>query len=147
MALLAENALDRVEQLIALSERLTALIETETALIAARKPLPGGAAAEEKARLANAYRFELARIKQDERLIAEAPQARLDALRRATETLHTAMAGHEIALGALRTITEGLVQAMAEALARVRTQARGYNPSGRTADGAAPTPVAVDRSA
>jgi hypothetical protein len=146
MALIADDADDRVGQLIIITERLAALVNEETRLINARKPLPDGAPAEEKARLANAYRFELARIKQDASLIASAAQPMLDELRRKTTLLQQALDVHDIALGAVKIIAEGLVQAMAAEVARQRTQERGYSSSGQAAHAAAPAPVVLDRS-
>jgi hypothetical protein len=73
MALLADDPKDRAEQLLLVTERLTALIDLETQRMDARQPPLDGAEAEEKTRLANAYRLELARIKQDRALIEGAP--------------------------------------------------------------------------
>ena len=63
MALIADDAAHRVEQLLLMTERLAALAAEDTRLIQERLPLSDG---EEKNRLANAYRLELARIKQDD---------------------------------------------------------------------------------
>jgi hypothetical protein len=146
MALIAEDAADRVGQLIIITERLAALVKEETRLIEARAPLPEGAPAEEKARLANTYRFELARIKQDTTLVNGAPPRLLDDLKRRTGDLNEALAAHEMALGAVKIVAEGLVQAMAAEVARQRGQQRGYDASGQTSQGAAPAPVVIDRS-
>ena len=82
MALIADDYRDRAEQLLVITERLTALIAKETALIKARLPPRDGAEGDEKNRLANAYRLELARIKQEPALIegARHPAARMLAL-------------------------------------------------------------------
>ena len=69
MALLADDAGDRGEQLLLITERLTALIAEDTSRIEARLPPLDGAEGEEKSRLANAYRLELASIKHDRSLI------------------------------------------------------------------------------
>ncbi|MBC7768736.1 MAG: flagellar basal body protein, partial [Phycisphaerales bacterium] len=120
MALIADDCRDRAEQLIALTERLTALIAQEAQRIRARLPPLEGAEAEEKNRLANAYRLELARIKQEPALIEGAPPLLLAKLRKQTEKLHETLAAHEIELNAVKLITEGLVHAMAEEVARQR---------------------------
>jgi len=147
MALIADDGRDRAEQLLVATERLTAMIEDETHLIEARQPPLAGAAADEKNRLANAYRLELARIRQDQSLINAAPPALLAQLRRRTETLHAALAKHEIALNAVKVITEGLVQAMAEEVARQRGGAGGYGARGAIEAPSGPTPTILDRSA
>ena len=73
MALLADDARDRAEQLLLITERLTAMVTEETRRIDARQSPLEGAQADEKNRLANAYRLELARIKQEPSLIQSAP--------------------------------------------------------------------------
>jgi hypothetical protein len=73
MALIADDAADRAQQMLLVTERLTAIVLEETRRIDAREAPLGGAEAEEKQRLANAYRLELARIKLDRGLIDAAP--------------------------------------------------------------------------
>jgi hypothetical protein len=146
MALIADDARDRAEQLLMVSERLSAIVAEETRRIEARLPPLDGAEAEEKHRLANAYRLELARIKHDRSLIAGAPGDLLTRLRRQTETLHEALAAHDIALGAVKLVSEGLVQAMAEEVARQRAGDANYDARGAAARGG-PSPALLDRSA
>lgn len=146
MALLADNPTERADQLLLLTERLTALIVKETQRIDAREPPLDGEEGEEKARLANAYRLELARIKQDRSLLDGAPPGLLTQLRAQTTKLQDALAEHEIALGAVKLIAEGLVQAMAEETARAAGGARLYGATGGL-ESAATVPVAVDRKA
>ena len=147
MALIADDSRDRAEQLLVATERLTALIAEETRLIEARLPPLTGEAADEKNRLANAYRLELARIKQEPALIESAPPALLADLRARTETLHQALAAHETALGAVKLISEGLVHAMAEEVARQRGGARSYGADGVIEAATGPAPTILDRSA
>lgn len=146
MALIADDGADRAEQLILLTERLATLIQEETRLIKARQPPLSGALGEERTRLANAYRLELARIKQDKSLLHGAPPNRLALLRRQTATLQDILSDHELALGAVKLVTEGLVQAMAEEVARTRGGPRTYGAGGGL-DGAATTSVALDQKA
>ena len=147
MALVADHPADRAAQLILATERLTALIDGETARIQARQPLPEGAEAEEKSRLANAYRLELARIKQDPDLIREAPAKALDILKQRTLLLHETLARHETALNAVKLLSEGLVQAMAEEIVRQRGGAANYGAKGALATPVAPTSAILDRRA
>jgi len=147
MALIANDGRDRAEQLLLATERLTALVIEETRRIETREPPLDGDEAEEKNRLANAYRLELARIKQDRSLIEAAPPSLLQNLRTATERLHIALADHEIALGAVKLVTEGLVQAMAEEVARQRGSAGHYGARGEIAEPASPVPTVLDRNA
>lgn len=147
MALLADDCRDRAEQLILLTERLTALVDEEAALIEARKPPLEGALADEKNRLANAYRLELARIKQEPSLIETAPAALLDTLRKRTVRLHESLAAHETALNAVKLISEGLVHAMAEEVVRQRGAGGGYGANGVIEPPSGAIPTIIDRNA
>lgn len=147
MALIVEDATDRAEQLLLVTQRLSALIGEETRRIDARLPPLAGAEAEEKNRLANAYRLELARIKHDRSLIEGAPPQVLTRLRQQTSELHACLAKHELALGAVKLVAEGLVQAMAEEVARQRTGARGYGAGGAFEAPSGPNPAVLDKSA
>lgn len=147
MALIADDARDRAEQLLLMTQRLTAIAVEETRRIEAREPLLDGPDADEKQRLANAYRLELGRIKQDPSLIQSAPQDLLVSLRRSTVTLHEAMTAHELALGAVKIVSEGLVHAMAEEVARQQGSGGGYSAQGSLAPQAGPNPTVLDRNA
>ncbi len=146
MALIADNAKDRVEQLLIVTERLIVLIGEETRRVEARQPALSGAEAEEKNRLANAYRLELARIKQERALVEGAPPRLLAQLRASTARFHESLAAHEIALGAVKIIAEGLVQAMAEEVVRQRGSAASYGARGSMAPPGV-SPAIVDRTA
>ena len=130
MALIAEHPADRAEQLVLLTERLTALLTRETDLILAREPPLQGADGEEKARLANLYRQEMARIAESRELIRTAPMRALDRLRAATIRFRAALVDHERALAAVKEVSEGVVRAIAEEVARVQAGPRGYGASG-----------------
>ena len=147
MALIADNPQDRAEQLLAVTERLAALIAEDTRRLKLRDGPLDGPEGEEKNRLVNAYRLELARVRQDPELIRDAPKATHERLRAATIALQDALASHELELGALKFVTEGLVQAMAEETNRQRAGARGYGASGGLEGAAGPSPALIDRSA
>lgn len=145
--LIADDAKDRAEQLLLLTERLTALVDAETQRIQARQPPLDGAEGEEKARLANAYRLELARIKQDRALIEGAPPTLLSRLRQATVVLHETLAQHDTALEAVKLIAEGLVQAMAEEVVRQRGGDAQYGAQGERVAPNGLGPAILDRNA
>ncbi|HYD73220.1 MAG TPA: flagellar basal body protein [Candidatus Binatia bacterium] len=147
MALLADDAKDRVEQLLLISERLTALIDAETQRIEARLPPLDGQEAEEKTRLANAYRLELARVKQDRALIEGAPPALLAQLRQSTVTMHEMLAAHETALNAVKLVAEGLVHAMADEVVRQRGGDANYGAKGELVAPNGLGAAVLDRSA
>jgi hypothetical protein len=146
MALIADDAKDRAEQLLLITERLSALAASETRRIEAREPLDA-VESEEKQRLANAYRLELARIKHDPALIESAPPQVLAQLRQSTVALHETLAQHEIALGAVKLVTEGLVQAMAEEVVRQRASDAAYGAGGELIAPNGLGPAVLDRSA
>lgn len=147
MALLADDPRARAEQLLLITERLAALITEETRRIQARQPPLEGAEAEEKNRLANAYRLELARIKHDRTLIEGAPPELLRQLRQNTAGLHLALGAHELELNAVKIVSEGLVQAMAEEVSRQQAGDANYNASGAMAARSGPGPALLDRNA
>ena len=146
MALIADDAAHRVEQLLLMTERLAALAAEDTRRIEARQPLVE-AETDEKNRLANAYRLELARIKQDHALIQAAPAALLDRLRQSTIALHKTLDAHELALNAVKVVSEGLVHAMAEEVVRQRGSGASYSAKGSLDTHAGPSPTVLDRSA
>ena len=147
MALLANSAEDRAEQLLIITNRLTALIGEEHRRMEARQPPLEGAEADERNRLANAYRLELSRIKLEPALLDGAPPALLTKLRAATAHFQQALLAHETALGALKTVSEGLVQAMAEEVTRQRGGASHYGAQGALAAQSGPKPALFDRNA
>jgi hypothetical protein len=147
MALLANGAEDRAEQLLIITNRLTELIGEEHRRMDVRQPPLDGAAAEERNRLANAYRLELSRIKLDPALIDAAPGPLLAKLRAATARFQETLMAHETALGALKAVSEGLVQAMAEEVTRQRGGASHYGAQGALAAQGGPKPALFDRNA
>lgn len=147
MALIADDPAHRAEQLLLLSERLAALIAEDTSRIEARQPLLDGPAAEEKNRLANAYRLELARIKQEPDLLNSAPAHLLVRLRAETLSLQNTLAAHDVALEAVKLVSEGLVHAMAEEAVRQRGGGVNYVANGSLAAPAGPMPAILDRNA
>lgn len=146
MALDARNADDRVEQLIILTERLTSLVAEQALAFEQRRPQDAAAQLEEASRLANLYRHESARVRAQPDLVMEAPLARRMALMRATEAFDSVLARQGRALEAAKTVTEGLVQAIAEEVASQRSGGSGYGP-GATAKSADARAIALNRRA
>ncbi len=107
MGAIAGDPTQRVEQLIALTERLTKFLRAEL-----------------KA-------FESARIRADPSLIAGAPPALRRRLIEATKVFDEVLTRHGRALYAAKTITEGLVRAIAEEVAVQRRRVCAYGPEAR----------------
>lgn len=126
--LAARNGAERAQALLQLTQRLTGLIEQETNLFNARKPQDAMGLQDEKSKLASIYRTEVARARQEPQRFDGAPENIKAALRKATEGFHAALRENGRAVGALKTITEGVVKAIADEAARQRTAGGGYGP-------------------
>ncbi|HTI68248.1 MAG TPA: flagellar basal body protein [Caulobacteraceae bacterium] len=122
---------DRVAQLTGLTERLTKLLAAEAAAFEARRPQDTAPSAEETIRLANLYRHESVRIKADPSLVAGTSPAAHKRLMQATQTFEAVLARHGRALAAAKTVTEGLVQAIAEEVAATRSARSPYGANAR----------------
>jgi len=131
MSIASNDANDRINQIVTLTERLTDLIAAETRAFEAHRPQDVASTITETARLANIYRLESARLKQDPSLLEGADLKQRVALIRATEAFDAVLARHGRALDAAKTISEGLVQAIAKEVASSRAKAAGYTPNAR----------------
>jgi hypothetical protein len=142
MAIAASDPADRVDQLIMLTERLTALIALEAQAFEQRRPQDAAEHVDETSRLANLYRHESARVRANPAMVADAPLAQRSRLIRATEAFDAVLARQGRALEAAKTVTEGLVRAIAEEVAVQRGERSGYGAdalAGRRADATAIT--------
>ncbi|MBI1682121.1 flagellar basal body protein [Caulobacter hibisci] len=124
---------DRVEQLIILTERLTDLIARQATAFEARRPHEAARHVEETAKLANIYRHESARVRANVAIVQAAAPERRMRLVRATEAFDAVLARQSRAIAAAKTVTEGLVRAVANEIAAQRPQAAGYGPSAQGA--------------
>lgn len=120
MAIAAVDADDRVNQLILLTERLTDLIAKEAQAFESRRPHEAAQYVEETAKLANVYRHESMRVRANIALIETARPELRQRLKRATEAFDAVLARQARAVDAARTVTEGLVRAVAEEIATQR---------------------------
>ncbi|MGD2132239.1 MAG: flagellar basal-body protein FlbY [Maricaulaceae bacterium] len=147
MSLEARDSADRAEQLILLTKRLTDLIERETELFRARRPLEAAPFRDEKAKLANIYRQETARISREPALIADAPEALRKQLSETTEAFHAALDAHGQAIATLQELSEGLVKSIADYVAQSRMAETGYGPGAKLAPNRAGAAITLDQSA
>lgn len=120
----------RIQNLIALTERLTALITEQAQAFEARRPHDAALNMEETSRLANLYRQEAQRARGEAKPFADAPLALRAKLVRATEAFDAVIARQGRALGAAMKVTEGLVHAIAEEVTNQRAAQSGYGPTG-----------------
>ncbi len=147
MTLAARDPADRVEQLILLTKRLSDLARREAELYAARRPLDAASIQDEAARLSAIYRQETAAIAKTPTLIASAPADRRQHLRQVTEEMHAALEAHAREVAALRTLTEGLVAAIADHVADTRRQSARYGPNAAVAERDARAAITLDQTA
>lgn len=131
MTLSAVDAEDRARQLIDLTERLTERLAEETRAFEAHRPQDAAAGSPETQRLANLYRHEASRVKREPVLIAGASPATRTRLMRATEAFDSVLARHGRAVAAARTVSEGIVQAIAKEVAAARASTSAYGPGAR----------------
>lgn len=146
MAIAAKDATDRVDQLIILTERLTELVAAQAQAFEQRRPQDAAALMEETARLANLYRHESARVRANPGLVSGAPLDQRTRLVRATEAFDAVLARQGRALEAAKTVTEGLVRAIADEVAAQRLKGATYGP-GASAPKAAATAITLNKRA
>ena len=123
-------AAGRIEELIALTERLTALIADQAQAFEAGRPQDAATRLDEISLLANVYRREAQEVRERPAPIEAAPRRERQRLVRATEAFEAVIARQGRALEAAKTVTEGLVHAIAEEIARQRTSNAAYGPAG-----------------
>ena len=131
MALAANDAADRVDQMIILTERLTDVVAKQCQSFETHRPQDAAALMEEANRLANLYRHESTRVRADPGLVMAAPVELRQQLIRATEAFDAVLARHGRAVMAAKFVTEGLVRAIAEEVASQRDQLASYGPGAR----------------
>jgi hypothetical protein len=126
------EATERVEQLIALTERLTGLIAEQSKAFESRRPQDAATHLDEIGQLANVYRHESARVRGAPDLVAGASPTLRRQLYRATEAFDAVLARQNRAVAAAKFVTEGLVRAIAEEVAGQRQQGATYGAGGVT---------------
>ncbi len=121
---------ERAEQLLAMTQRLTALVASEIDALKARRLDGGSADWDEKERLAHAWRLEVAHLKSNPGALAGASEDRKAALRDAARELEHKVEAHARALEAMKSVTEGLVRSIASEIAAARSGPAGYGRAG-----------------
>ena len=145
MPLAASTPTDRVEQLIILTERLTGLIERETNLLKERRPNEIADFQDERSKLSNLYAQEMELIKHNASLIEGAPTNLKQELKDLTGTFHSRLDEHKAYLTRIRSVTEGMVRAVADEISKKNKADAGYGKDGKvhTAERPAAASIAV----
>jgi hypothetical protein len=137
---------ERVDQLIALTERLTGVVAEQAKCFESRRPQDAAAYVEEVGRLANIYRHESARVRANPSLVSGLPPTQRARLVRATEAFDAVLARQDRAVAAAKIVTEGLVRAIAEEVAAQRHQGSTYGANATTGPAAA-TAITLNKRA
>jgi hypothetical protein len=102
---------------------------------------------EETSKLANLYRHESLKVRNNVALVQAAPLAKRMRLMRATEAFDAVLARHGRALDAAKTVTEGLVRAVAEEVAGNKATGVGYGDSAAAASAGAAKAMTLNKRA
>ena len=135
-----------IEALVGLTEHLTSLIAAQARAFETHRPQDAAAGLAEVTRLANVYRLESTKVRVQPQVVAKAPMALRHRLMRATEAFDAVLERQGRALNASKSVTEGLVKAIAEEIAAKRGVNSGYGPSAMQKGGVT-TAITLDRQA
>ena len=124
------QAAERADQLLAIATRLIALVRAEVEALKARRLDGGSADFAEKERLAHGWRLEVNQVRANPSLLSGASAAQKAALRDISHELETVLEAHTRALEAMKSVTEGLVRAIADEVAATRRAPAAYGRSG-----------------
>lgn len=147
MAIAATDMVDRVEQLLALTARLTVLIKAETEALKARKLDASSKDWDEKERLAHTYRSEMSDLSKKPDLLLTVPRELRKKLFEATQSFQEVLSAHEKALSTMRQISEGLVETIAREVAAEKAGPASYGAFGQTTQKRAASGLAVNARA
>ena len=132
MAIAAHDPADRADQLLGVVERLDHLMKAEITALSEGRLDASSSDWQEKEKLAHAYRLEIARIQQDPSLIMGIDTALKDKLMGAIGQFQETLGTHASAINGMKSVTEGLVRAISEEIAEVRSAPAGYGAAGLT---------------
>jgi len=138
---------ENVQHLITLTEQLTERMRLDADAFEARRAHEVAERIEETQRLANLYRHESDRVRQNPQMISGAAAPLRQRLARASEAFEATLQRHGRSLYALKTVTEGVVKAIAEEVSRARAASAGYGPGARMATRDVAVAIALNRRA
>jgi hypothetical protein len=124
------DATDRAEQLLAMTRRLNVLVSSEIDAIKARRLDGASSDWDEKERLAHAWRLEVAQIKANPAALAGIGEDLRIQLREAAAALEDKLEAHALSIGAMKTVTEGLVRSIVNEIASARSAPAAYGRHG-----------------
>lgn len=116
----------RIAGIIAVLNRLSEIVTQETALLQHRRPQALNESNAEKERLAATYAQELRAIKANPGLIKSASDAEKEALKTTMANFREIMDEHARRLIVVKSVTESMVQAVAEEVHKRKNPVNGY---------------------
>ena len=117
-----------LEAMVQLTEKLTGYLAAQARAFEQHRPHDVAADLAEVTRLAQLYRAGSAHVRLNPQLLDTAPAPLRARLRRATEAFDAVLQRQGRALDSSKTVTEGLVRAIAEEIARKRNVGQAYGP-------------------
>ncbi len=118
-----------LEAIVTLTEKLTALLADQARAFEQHRPQDAARNLDEISRLTNIYRTAAAQVRSQPQMVEAAPDELRRRLLRATEAFDAVVERQGRALAASKTITEGLVKAIAEEIAAKRGVGQAYGPN------------------
>lgn len=134
MAISADTPTERARQLTILTNALTERLVHDLSVLEAHRPQDLAEGMEKTRQLSNLYRIETARIKADPSLISGISDSDKSKLREATEAFQDTLARYEVAVTAARTVSEGILQTIAEDATQRKAEASPYGPGAKISD-------------
>lgn len=134
-----------LEAMLAITERLTDLLADQARAFEQHRPQDAAAGLAEVTRLTNLYRAGSASVKAEPAMLQAATAEFRARLLRATEAFEAVLDRQGRALAASKTITEGVVKAIADEIAARRGVGQAYGPGAIRR--AAATAITLDRQA
>ncbi|MDZ4382348.1 MAG: hypothetical protein U0942_13510 [Parvibaculum sp.] len=125
--------IDLVDRLLDLTSGLTSIVRRETDLLRDRAQAEVAALQPEKIRLANDYAMDVMAVRGHRNLLDRAPSERVSRLKAAMGELDRALALNGEALMAAKSVSEGLIRMVANAMSERAAPALGYGPNAATA--------------
>ena len=115
------------QQLHAITVQLTDLLTQENQLLAERRPSEIARFQEEKGNLARLYDEKMKVVGGNSDLMKSLPADEVAELREATEQFQDALADNRRALLVRKTVTEGIIRAIGDEVARTNRPLEGYD--------------------
>jgi hypothetical protein len=118
-----------LEAIVKLTEKLTSLLAEQARAFERHRPQDAARDLPEVSRLTNVYRDASAHVRANPQMVDGAPPLLRQRLLRATEAFEAVLERQGRALAASKTVTEGLVKAIAEEIATQRGVGQAYGPN------------------